>query len=96
MTQTQAVMRYMLDKGSITSMEAITNFGCTRLSAKIFVIKKLGAEIETKTLESYNRFGNLTRFTRYSFADKEKAEEVYKTFMRSGRKKKENNDGADV
>lgn len=42
LTQKDMVLRYLQDYGSITSWEAIKEFGATRISAIIFNLKKDG------------------------------------------------------
>lgn len=65
MTQTQAVLEWLQSNASISSMEAIQNFGATRLSAIIFNLKRKGYNIETVMVDGRDRFGNPTRFARY-------------------------------
>ncbi len=47
MTQIEQVLEYLKEHGSITSMDAIVEFGCTRLAAKVFELRKQGYNIET-------------------------------------------------
>lgn len=51
MTQRQMVLNHLLEKGSITSWEAITMFHATRLSGIIFELKKKGYPIRS-TMET--------------------------------------------
>ena len=44
------ILEYMKEHGSITSLEAFRAIGCTRLSGRIFDLKKRGYNIE-KTME---------------------------------------------
>lgn len=46
----QRVFDYIVENGSITSLEAIEHFGETRISARIFELKKKGIPIETEWL----------------------------------------------
>lgn len=69
MTQTQAVLEWLQTHASISSMEAIKNFGTTRLSAIIFNLRKAGYDIETVTCEGTDRFGNKMTFARYYLRD---------------------------
>lgn len=66
MTHKQRVLDYIEQFGSISSMEAFRDLGVTRLSAVIFDLKAIGYEFETETEQGVNRFGEKTRFTRYS------------------------------
>ena len=50
MNQADRVLAYMQDRGSITSLEAFRDIGCTRLSGRIFDLKRKGHKI-TSTLE---------------------------------------------
>lgn len=65
-THFELVLDYMLHhpKG-ITTWDAITLFGCTRLSAVIFQIKKDGWEIESDAIIKKNRYGHPCTYSRY-------------------------------
>lgn len=54
-----------LKKGKrITSLQAINNFGCTRLSARIYDLKQKGCPIQKQMIEVNTRNG-LTRVAQY-------------------------------
>lgn len=59
------VLKYLQEEGSITSMDAIREFGATRLSAIIFNLKKDGYIIRTETETSKNRWGDKVTYARY-------------------------------
>lgn len=63
-TQRAAVLNYLRDKGSITSMEAYTELGATRLSAIIYDLKRLGFNISSLTKTVKTRYGK-TNITEY-------------------------------
>ena len=63
-TQRAAVLNYLRDNGSITSMEAYTELGATRLSAIIYYLKKLGFNISSVTKTVETRYGK-TNITEY-------------------------------
>lgn len=66
MNTTQSrVFRYMQDFGSITSIQAITDLGETRLSARIFELRRMGVEISFEWLNVTNRYGESRRVKRY-------------------------------
>lgn len=69
MTKTQAVLEWLKTYTSISSMEAINNFGATRLSAIVFNLRKRGYNIETVMVDGRDRFGNQMRFARYYLRD---------------------------
>lgn len=68
MTQDKRVLEYMQKFGGITSLDAFKDLGVTRLSAKIYDLKKQGVEIIDETIEAQNRFGETTRFKKYMLA----------------------------
>lgn len=68
MNQKDRVLEHLAQFGSITSMEAITRYKITRLSAVIFDLKHKGHDIQTETL----RDGTST-WAKYSLATREVA-----------------------
>lgn len=64
-SQTEDVIKFMKEHGSITSMDAIKNFGATRLSAIIFNLRKNGYDIETRMEVGKTRYGKTTEYARY-------------------------------
>ena len=65
MNKTKAVLQWLQTGAGISSMEAIKQFGATRLSAIIFNLRSKGYNIETVMVDGRDRFGNPTRFARY-------------------------------
>ena len=63
--QTGAVLEHLRTKGSITSMEAFTLYGATRLAVIIFRLRKLGYDIETHDMVRKNRYGETCTFAKY-------------------------------
>lgn len=68
-SQTEDVLRFMKEKGSISSMEAFKEFGATRLSAIIFRLRKRGYKIDTEIWSRKNRYGKIVEFARYVLID---------------------------
>ena len=66
-SQKKMVLDYIEEFGSITPIDAFRDLGVTRLAAKIFELKKDGHDIEKVIETGKNRFGNRTRYARYSF-----------------------------
>ena len=64
-TQEKEVLDYLRKIGSITSWEAIVEFGATRLSAIIYNLRKKGYNIETNNVIVKNRYGNATVIAKY-------------------------------
>ena len=67
-TQQARVLGYLRAKGSITSLQAIQNYGITRLSAVIFdMIEKGHVFKKEHQVKVTNRFGEVNRVTRYHY-----------------------------
>lgn len=66
-TQKDRVLKYMYDTGSITSLDAIREFGITRLAAVIKDLRDLGYNINSKMEASKNRYNETVHYARYSF-----------------------------
>lgn len=66
MTQCERVLRHLEDFGSITSAEAISEYGVYRLASRISDLKKRGVPIEKEMVSGKNRYGEPTSFARYS------------------------------
>ena len=66
MTQNSMILDYLERNGSITQAEAINQFGCYRLGARIWELKERGFQIIRHMEEGTNRFGSRTRYARYS------------------------------
>jgi hypothetical protein len=61
----------MKENGSITSWEAIREFGATRLSAIIYNLRyKEGLNIITKNVNDKNRYGDPVSYARYYLEEK--------------------------
>lgn len=70
MTQKDRVLKYMQDFGKITPLDAIREFGCLRLSARIFDLKRDGHNIITETETSKNRYGDSVSYAVYRLEEK--------------------------
>lgn len=66
MTQCERVLRHIQDYGSITSAEAIQEYGIYRLASRISDLKKLGVPISKEMVSGKNRYGERTSYARYS------------------------------
>lgn len=64
-TKTNQILNHLQQYGTITSWQAFTNYGATRLSAIIFVLRKRGYDIKTKTELITDRNGNTCQFAKY-------------------------------
>lgn len=64
-TQEYIVLRHLKDFGSLTTWQAIQEYGITRLSARILELRKQGHNIESENITVKNRYGNSTTFSKY-------------------------------
>ena len=65
MTQEQAVRNHIINNGSITQAQAVRLYGCYRLSARIYEMRKDGYEIATQYKTSKTRFGYTSVYANY-------------------------------
>lgn len=66
MTQKEIVLRHMKEMGSISSFEAFTEYGITRLAARIHDLREDGYNIKASVHDARNRYGKKVRFERYT------------------------------
>ncbi len=66
MNKTKAVMFHLVRYGSITSWEAIKEYGATRLSAIIYNLRyRYDMNIINQEIRFRDRFGTLSSFVKY-------------------------------
>ena len=70
MTQEDRVLRHLQDFGSITSWDAIQEYGITRLSAVIFNLRKT-YDIKGTVVTAKNRYGEPVHYTRYTLEEEQ-------------------------
>ena len=66
MKQTDRIIRHLCDYGNITSLEAMQDYGIMRLASRIHDLRKAGFDIFGETVAAKNRYGEPTRFSKYS------------------------------
>ena len=64
-THEKMILQYMRKHGSITAMDAVREFGCMRLAARISDLRWDGYNIETELEVGKNRQGDSVRYARY-------------------------------
>lgn len=67
MTQCEKIVEYIREYGSITTMEAFTDLGITRLASRIHDLQSEGFNIEREIVKGKNRYGETIHYMRYSF-----------------------------
>ena len=71
-TQCEQIIRYMDEHGSITSLEAMKNFGCMRLASRINDLRKKGYLIVRNMVRMENEDGSYRgRYAEYHLATEE-------------------------
>lgn len=64
----QRVFDYMVEFGSITSLQAFVDLGETRLSGAIYELKKKGINVASEDVTVLNRYNEKRRVTKYRIA----------------------------
>ena len=66
MKQCERIIRHLKDYGSISSLEAMQEYGIMRLASRISDLKKAGIPIRREMVSGKNRYGESTSYARYS------------------------------
>lgn len=65
MTQNERIIRHLRDYGSISSLEAIQEYGILRLASRISDLRKAGVPIRRDMVSGKNRYGESISYARY-------------------------------
>ena len=68
-TQVEKVLNHLIKFGTITSWEAIQTYRITRLSDKIYLLRKKGINISTIDSSNINKEGIKTEFATYKLIE---------------------------
>jgi len=79
-SQRDAVLWHFHTHGSITSWEAIKEYGITRLGHYVFILRKEGYKIHTQPITKKNRFGHAVTYANYLYIKPVKLGEQTKMF----------------
>jgi len=69
MTQCEMVLQFMKEKGRINAIDALGEFGCFSLAARIYDLRKRGYAIIAERICKQGRYG-LVNFAEYHLDDK--------------------------
>jgi hypothetical protein len=70
MKQHEMVLDYLQKhKEGMTSLDAMNKFGIIQMPKRIWILKRLGYKIRTKTESGVNRFGKTVHYTRYTLVE---------------------------
>lgn len=64
-TQCERILEYITEFGSITTLEAFKDLGCTRLASRICDLKRKGYAFDSEFVTSKNRYGEPVTYKRY-------------------------------
>ena len=64
-TQEQEILWWLREIGGITPMDAFQEFGCFRLGARVFDLRRKGYRIHTEMVSYCNRRGKTVKFGKY-------------------------------
>ena len=70
MSDKSRILKHLQEHGSITPWEAIEQFGCTRLGARIWDLKRDGHDIRTSIETGTDRHGEPCRYARYTLGER--------------------------
>ena len=66
LTMKDRILRHLQDHGSITTWDAIMEYGCTRLGHYIYLLRrKDNYNITDELVKSRNRYGETTHYKKY-------------------------------
>ena len=66
LTQKERIIRHLKDKESITSLEAMKEYGIMRLTSRICELKDEGYKIRSEFVSSKNRYNESVSFSKYT------------------------------
>lgn len=68
-SQCDRILRHLRDFGSITAIEAISEYGILRLAARISDLRRRGHNITSEIVTGANRYGEPTRYSVYRLTE---------------------------
>ena len=66
LTQKDRIIRHLKDKESITSLEAMQEYGIMRLTSRVCELKNEGYKIRSEFVSSKNRYNEPVSFSKYT------------------------------
>ena len=69
LTQKDRIIRHLNDKGSITALEAMKEYGIMRLTSRICELKDEGYNIRSEFVSAKNRYNEPVSFSKYSLVE---------------------------
>ena len=69
MNQSERIIKYIEEFGSISPMEAFNDLGINKLATRISEMSSKGIQFERKFVKAKNRYGEPVYYMRYSLRD---------------------------
>lgn len=69
MTQTSQILDHLKAHHTITPLDALRLYGCMRLGARIWDLKRMGHRIRSEIVTDVNKNGEPVRFAQYTLED---------------------------
>ena len=69
MTQTNQILDHLKAHHTITPLDALRLYGCMRLGARIWDLKRIGHRIRSEIVTDVNKNGEPVRFAQYTLED---------------------------
>ena len=69
MSDKNRVLAYLREHGSITPLEALNSFGCYRLGARVWDLRRDGHTISTEIVEGKDQHGEAMRYAKYRLVE---------------------------
>ena len=66
LTQKDRIIRHLKDKESITSLQAMQEYGIMRLTSRVCELKDEGYKIRSEFVSSKNRYNEPVSFSKYT------------------------------
>lgn len=76
MTQTDRLLQYLQEHGSITGLEALAKLGIIRCASRIHDLRKAGVCIQSASIPVINRFGEKCSVKRYTLMNPANGQQV--------------------
>ena len=74
LNQCERILKYIVEKGSISPREAINKLGCYRLASRVNDLRRRGFLIADKMTPGKNMFGEKTNFKVYRLVEGERSD----------------------
>ena len=71
LTQCDRILRHMRERGSITHLEAVGEYGIQRLASRINDLKRRGYRITSETVRGKNKYGEPIHYSVYRLKEGE-------------------------